>query len=393
MSHGWGQIHGSGGNPVEKHLTADFEEACFLVDLSVVVRRQDLGEPGLRSLRRLALVVDAAVKLARDPDVKLYLVADASLRGGSREFTDPADVRLLGRWVREGLVEELGDADGRVLELCEMTGIPVITADRYRDARDDFPFLQGNTDDFLEPVPAPGGTVRLVPLDMGVARADQISRKKEESVLKKQGLLGPQRKPRSEVVRRNWRCPDRRCTLYDTHKGAFVLLPRMRRGVPVCEQHGLELLDDGPRTATAQVKLLVDGEVRGRFTLEDDSTVRIGRNPGPGGIALHGLLPDDRAARVSRAHVEFRVAGGVVRVADVSSFGTRWRSTAGRSGPGPWRDLAAGILDFRAGDELELTEGVLLTRSARRFPTELAQEWQRRQPPSGEGPEAVTRMY
>ncbi|MFI5683815.1 FHA domain-containing protein [Streptomyces sp. NPDC051636] len=380
---------------MEKHLTADFEEACFLVDLSNVVRRQNLGEPGLRSLRRLALVVDAAVDLARDPDLKLYLVADRSLRlGGRHEFNDPADIRLLGRWVREGLVEELGDADERILELCEMTGIPVITGDHYRDMREEFPFLQGNTDDFLEPVPAPGGTVRLAPLDMGVATAAQISRKKEESVLKKQGLLGPQRTPRSEVVRRNWRCPDRRCTVYDTRKGTLVLLPRMSRGVPTCEQHGLELLDDGPRTATVQVKLLVDGEVKDRFTLEDGSTVRVGRKPGPGGIALHGLLPDDLAARISRAHVELRVREGLVHVSDLSSFGTRRRVTSGTSGPGPWRDLPKDTArDFRAGDELELTEGVVLARSGRRFPTELAQEWQRRTPPSGEGPEAVTRMY
>ncbi|MGW7260907.1 FHA domain-containing protein [Streptomyces sp. NPDC054834] len=380
---------------MEKHLTADFEKACFLVDLSNVVRRQDLGEPGQRSLRRLALVIDAAARLARDPDVKLYLVADRSLRhgGGRHEFTDPADVHLLAKWVRLGLVEELGDADGRVLELCEMTGIPVITGDRYRDARDDFPFLQGNTDDFLEPVPGPHGTVRLVPLDMGVATAAQISRKKEESVLKKQGLLDPRRRPRSEVVLRNWRCPDRRCTVYDTRRGALVLLPRMRRGVPTCEHHGLELVDDGPRTATAQVKLLVADRVAGRFTLEDGSTVRIGRKPDPDGIALHDLLPADLAALVSRAHVELRVAGGAVRATDVSSFGTRWRAT-GKSGPGPWRDLPKGTArDFRAGDELELTEGVVLARSGRLFPAELAQEWQRRKPPSGEGAEAVTRMY
>ncbi|MGW2424776.1 FHA domain-containing protein [Streptomyces sp. NPDC001709] len=376
-------------------MTADFAEACFLVDLSPVVRRRDIGEPGLRSLRRLALVVDAAVELARDPDAKLFLVADRSLRAGAREeFNDPADVRVLRDWVRRGLVEELEDADGRVLELCEMTGIPVITYDYYRDARVEFPFLQGNTDDFLQPTPAPDGTVRLMPLDMGVASDAQISRKSEETVLKKQGLLGPQRKPRSEVVRRNWRCPDDRCTLYDTRKGSSVMLPRMRGGVPTCDLHSLELVDDGPRTATAQVKLMLDGACVARFTLEDGSTVRIGRRPGPNGIALHGLVPAERAARISRVHVELRVTGGVVRVEDVSSYGTRWRPTAGKTGPGPWRDLGTGARrEFRGGDELELTEGVVLARSGRRFPTELAQEWQRRTPPSGGGSGAVTRMY
>ncbi|MGW4541675.1 FHA domain-containing protein [Streptomyces chartreusis] len=376
-------------------MTADFAEACFLVDLSPVVRRADMGAPGLRSLRRLGLVVDAAVELARDPDVKLFLVADRSLRAGARdEFNDPADVRVLRDWVRRGLVEELGDADGRVLELCEMTGIPVITYDYYRDARVEFPFLQGNTDDFLQPVAGPDGTVRLVPMDMGVAGEAQISRKSEETVLKKQGLLGPRRDPRSEVVRRNWRCPERRCSLYDTRKGLSVMLPRMRGGTPTCDLHGLELVDDGPRTATAQVKLMLDGACVARFTLEDGSTVRIGRRPGADGIALHGLVPDERAARISRVHVELLVTGGVVRVEDVSSYGTRWRAAAGRTGPGPWRDLGKGARrDFHGGDELELTAGVVLARSGRRFPTELAREWQRRTPPPGEASGAVTRIW
>jgi hypothetical protein len=172
------------------------------------------------------------------------------------------------------------------------------------------------------------------------------------------------------------------------------MLPRMRRGVPTCEQHGLKLIDDGPRIGTAQLKLVVADQVTARFTLEDGSTVRVGRAPGPGGIALHDLLPKACAARVSRAHVEVGVAGGVVRVSDVSSYGTRWRPAAGKEGPGPWRELPKGAWrEFRPGDELELTEGVVLARSGRRFPTELAQQWQRRTPPPDEASAAQTRMY
>lgn len=380
---------------MEKHLTANYEEACFLVDLSVVVRNKDIGEPGLRSLRRLALVVDAAVRLARDSDLKLYLVADRSLlSGGREEFNDPADVRLLRKWVRQGLVEELGDADGRVLELCEMTGIPVITGDYYRDARDDFPFLQRNTEDFFIPVPGPEGTVVLEQLDMGWATPLEITRKREESTLKKQGLLGPKRKPLYEVVRRNWRCPEPRCTLYDTSTGVAVFLPRMRRGVPTCEVHAVELADDGPRTATAQVKLLVDNHCVARFTLEDGTTVRIGRFPVPDGIALQKLLPQDRADMVSRTHVELRVTGGVVHARDVSSYGTRWRYTAGKLGPGLWRDLPKGQeRRFESGDELELVDGIVLARSGLRFPTELAQDLQRREPPPPDATSAETRPF
>ncbi|MFF1835867.1 FHA domain-containing protein [Streptomyces sp. NPDC058231] len=378
---------------MEEHLTTDFEAACFLVDLSNIVRNRGLGDPGARSLRRLALVVDAAKRFARDPGVQLYLVADRSLRlGGRREFTDPADVRLLGRWVEAGLVEELADADDRLLELCKHTGIPVITGDRFRGHRDEHPWLQGNTDDFLEPVPGAHGTVELVPADLGVPSALDISRKAEEDVLKKMGLLGPRRTPRFDVVSRNWHCPDDRCTLYDTRRGTAALLPRVIAGVPRCQSHGSHLIDDGPRTATVQLKLLVQGELRGRFTLEDGSTVNVGRAPGEGGIALLGLVPKERMAGISRTHVELRVTGGIVRVRDRSTYGTRWRPTTGRSGPGPWQELGGAERQYRGGDELQLVEGVVLARSGRRFPTELAQEWQRRRPPPP-GAAAETRMY
>ncbi|MGW2657160.1 FHA domain-containing protein [Streptomyces sp. NPDC001478] len=378
---------------MEEHLTTDFEEACFLVDLSNVVRDRRLGEPGGRSLRRLALLVDAAKKLARDPEVKLYLVADRSLRLGRRqEFTDPADITLLARWVREGLVEELDDADDRLLELCELTGIPVITGDRFRGHRTAYPWLQGNTDDFLEPVPRPGGTVGLVPVDLKVAAPVDISMKLEEDVLKRQGLLDPGRTPLFEVVNRAWRCAERRCTLYDTRHGGAALLPRMRRGVPTCELHGGALADDGPRTATVQLKLLLDDALADRFTLVDGTRVKVGRAAGEGGISLAGLLPRERTAGLSRVHLELRIDRGTVHVRDRSSYGTTlWRRHPRRSGPGPWTKLGTEERVFSAGDELQLVEGVLLTRSGRRFPTELAHAWQHRKPPPSAETD-VTRM-
>ncbi|MGW6539958.1 FHA domain-containing protein [Streptomyces sp. NPDC055051] len=368
---------------MDQHLTADFERAAFLVDLSNVVRTRTLGGWARRSLHRLRLVADAAAVLARDPGVQLYLVADRSLRlGGRHEWADPEEAEQLGRWVARGLVEELGDADERILELCEMTGIPVISGDYFRDARLAFRWIQGNTDDFLRPAPGPDGTVVLEPRDMGVASALDISRKMEESALKEKGLLDRRRRPLSEVVRRNWRCPEPRCTLYDTERGSFALLPRMRGGVPRCEQHAHPLLDAGPRTATAQLKLLIDGELRERFTLEDGTTVRVGRAPGPGGISLHGLVPAQLTAGLSRAHVELRIAGGTIHVRDLSSYGTRRRTTARRTGPDPWTPLVPGRdHGFHGGDELELVRGVVLARSGRRFPTELAQRWRSHRPP------------
>ncbi|MCX5214128.1 FHA domain-containing protein [Kitasatospora sp. NBC_00240] len=366
---------------MEKNLTSSADRADYLVDLSNVVRDTTLGGTGPRSLRRLELVVKALVALTGDPGVTLYLVADRSLLAGAREFTDPEDVRLLRHWVGEGLVEEVGDADERVLEIAGMTGTRVVTGDHYVPYRDEHPWLQGNTWQFLRPerrhgrLPGPGVVV-LVPMDMGHRSAVEISRKLELDALKKQGLLDARRTPLAEVVRRSWSCPEPRCSLYDTRSGGRILLPRMRRGVPTCELHGAALLEAGPRTGTAQLKAVLDGLCAARYTLDEGSLTVVGRSPGADGIALHALLPPERAARVSRRHLGVSVRQGTVRVEDVSTYGTRIRRADRRGRLGLWQQLPPRTEQgFRPGDELELAPGVVLVRSGRLFPAELSDVW------------------
>ncbi|MFE0036047.1 FHA domain-containing protein [Streptomyces sp. NPDC059015] len=361
---------------MERNLAASADRADYLVDLSNIARQTSIGGPGDRSLHRLRLVLQGLVRLTGDPSVSVYLIADSSLLGGQKHFTDPAEARLLRRWVTAGLVEEVADADDRVLEIAGMTGIQVITGDYYVDHRPDHPWIQGNTWQFLKPEPGRKGSVRLVPLDMGVRTQAEISRRMELSALKKQGLLTSARKPLIDVVTRAWRCPEARCSLYSVRSGGRVLLPRMRRGVPTCELHGTPLLDDGPRPGAAQLKAVIDGTCAARYTLDEGSQTGIGRNPGEGGIALHGLLTAETAARVSRRHVVVQIKGGSVVVRDTSTYGTRMRSAGKRGELGAWEQLPPETnRPFRPGDELELAPGVVLTRSGRRFPAELADAW------------------
>ncbi|WP_380284480.1 FHA domain-containing protein [Kitasatospora purpeofusca] len=364
---------------LDRNLATSADRADYLVELSNVVRRTDLGGSAPRSLHRLGLVVEALVRLTGDRHVAVYCVADRSLLGGRREFAEEADARTLARWVAEGLVEEVPDADERVLEIAGMTGIQVVTADYYDDHRIEHPWIQGNTWQFLRPEAAGRGVVRLVPLDMGYRTGAEISKKMELSALKKQGLLTAARKPLVEVVGRAWRCPEARCALYSVHRGGRVMLPRMRRGVPTCELHGTPLLDDGARPGAAQVKVVLDGECVARYTLDEGSRTAVGRAPGPDGpgIALLGLLPVERAALVSRRHLTVSVRGGAVTVRDTSTYGSRMREAGRRGHLGPWERLPpGGDRPFRPGDEVELTPGLVLTRSGRRFPAELAGAWQ-----------------
>lgn len=379
---------------MEGNLTVSAGQADYLVDLSNVVRNTSIGERGPRRLSRLHLVIQALRRLTGDRCVSVYLIADTSLLGGHREFADPAEVRRLRRWVAKNLVEQVDDADERILEIAGMTGMRVITSDYYVDHRIEHRWIQGNTWQFLKPERETDDRVRLVPLDMGMRSPAEISCRVEEAVLKKQGLLGRGRTPLTEVLSRAWRCPERRCSLYDTRRGERVLPPRMRRGVPTCELHGLPLLDDGPRAGTAQIKAVIEGECVGRYTLDEGSSAAVGRNPGPAGIPLHTLLPEGVAARVSRTHVVVSAGSGVVTVRDVSTYGTRMRTCGRRGRMGPWRRLAPRTEQrFRPGDEVELAPGVLLVRSGRRFPAELPDAWRaaadRTAPPSAD---ETTRM-
>ncbi|MBL7501275.1 FHA domain-containing protein [Frankia sp. CNm7] len=377
---------------MEAQLVRSAKDADYIVDLSNVAREKSFGGPGDRNLRRLRLVLDALADLTGDPAVRVYLVADRSLLGEERKFTGRADARRLRGWVSGSLVEEVGDADERILELAAITGIPVITGDFYVGYRDEHGWIQGDTSRFLKPVPVdpgdPEGTaVRLEARDMGVRPAHDISARKEQDAFKARGLLDHRRRPRLDVLSRAWRCPDQRCTLYDLREaGGRVLLPRMRRGVPTCDLHRAPLLDDGPRPGAAQLKVVVAGRVVERHTLSEGSETAIGRHPEPG-IGLYGLLDPDVAARVSRAHVVVSLRTETVLVRDVSSFGTRMRLARRDFRLGDWTALVPGVdYRFHPGDEVELTDGVVLTRSGQIFPNETADAWAHASPKRGESP-------
>ncbi|WP_217161648.1 FHA domain-containing protein [Streptomyces sp. AC512_CC834] len=361
---------------IEPHLASDPEQADALIDLSNVVRDTGIGGSHARSLDRLGLVVDALARRTGDRNVMVYALADRSLRHSVHEYPGRLEPALLTGWVRAGLVEELSDADERLLDLAEMLGLPVVSRDGFADFRLTHPWIQGNTTQFLAPAPTRVRAVKLVERDMGTRSPAQISRKLEESDLKAHGLLaGRNRKPMTEVVRRYWRCPERGCTLYDSRKGSAVLLPRMRRGVPVCELHRTPLTDDGPRTGITQLKLLVDGVCVQRFTLDADSTVLLGREPGPGGISLYGHVPPDRLRPISRAHLSIRVSAHAVDLRNLGGNGTLLLSNgAGRPTPLADQDYVR----LHVGDTAELTDGVHLTRSGRRFPAEIAAAWRGR---------------
>jgi len=358
---------------VRDWLTGDVFKADLLVDISNVVRTSRTRQRHRANLTRFARLLDALVAHESDPNLLVYVVADRSLLA---QGLLPADQRrTLTGWRDGGLIDVVGDADERLLELAELTGLRVVSADRFRGHRAQHPWLQGNTDQFIAPHLEPDGRLIVRPVDLGVVDEWEISRHEEQDQLKKQGLLvGTRRSPWYDILERTWRCPDRRCSLYDTSRGDYVILPRIRKGRPTCELHGLELMDDGPRSLTVQLKLLVRDACVARFTVQADRETAVGRAP-LSGISLTPWLNEQQSQLVSRHHFSLITRDGRLLVKDCSTNGTRISLVARHSRP-------ARVVTLRAGDEHPLGLGDLVsccahiafTRSGRKFPSEIARE-------------------
>ncbi|WP_329174010.1 FHA domain-containing protein [Streptomyces sp. NBC_01477] len=135
----------------------------------------------------------------------------------------------------------------------------------------------------------------------------------------------------------------------------------------LCPTHGVQLTDTGPLCPHAQVKVVMDGTVRGRFMVTKGAPVAVGRAPADGGVALGAWIDESAVESVSRTHVLLAYDGGALTVLDErSANGTRVR----RRLPGgdttvPLERSVARRL--RKGDSVVLHDRLELLRSGRRF--------------------------
>ncbi|OLT38458.1 hypothetical protein BJF79_26845 [Actinomadura sp. CNU-125] len=317
----------------DRSLILDAGAAHFLVDVSNVVRDRGLlpGPPAL--LERFDALVAGLAERDGEGAPLIYAVADDSLL--SDRDLPRADRDRLAAWLDGGLLETRDVADDRLLQLADLTELPVITDDLYREYMRIYPWIPGSRDRFLEAF-TPKGAPRLVRVRwrrMPVLADWEISRYEEERDIKDAGL-------RARVVReagrrwlgRRWRCPEERCVFFGERRiGGGQPLPRFSRRGAFCPLHRAQLIDAGPAPARRTLKVRVDGTVVTRFTVTEGTPVVVGRAPGDDGIALKEWLDDAARARISRRHVEVEVTEAGVFVRDVSTNGTLVRG-AGDSG-------------------------------------------------------------
>src|SRR6185369_910504 len=169
----------------EDHLTCIGGQADFVVDLSNVVRNASLGGDRKSDLDRFFALIEALADLIHDDQVKVCAIGDWSLVGTDSDLTDD-EKRTLRRWRNRGLIEMYPQADPRILQLAdEFPALCVVTSDNYDDFHRVYPWLPDNRDRFFEAAPGRAGGVKAVRRIIKPRAEWQLSRKEEESLLKR----------------------------------------------------------------------------------------------------------------------------------------------------------------------------------------------------------------
>jgi len=309
----------------ESRLTLDASAADYVVDVANVVREPALGGDRPADLARFSALLDALAEFARDPAVQVYAITDRSLLTDGR-LTAQERERLDG-WYRDGLLEVLPRADDRILELADALELRVVSGDNFLDFHRAYPWIPGDREHFLRPFLGEDGVLGVRPRIMPVPPEWQVSRKEEEGLLLEAGVLrrwAPS--GHVAVLSRDWRCPEPGCPLFGAADRPSTALPRRRKDQVLCPTHGTPLADAGPRPRRAQVKIVMDGTVRGRFMVTAGEPLAVGRAPAGGGIALGAWVDDHAVEAVSRTHVVLAYDGRMLTVLDErSANGTRIR--------------------------------------------------------------------
>jgi hypothetical protein len=352
-------------------LTNDPNWADALLDVSNVVRNTRLGGHGLADLVRLERVGTALASLYGATKIAMLGVADSNLYTQPGLFLDSRQRRVLRSWVQSGLILEAGKADVPLLQIAEETGLPIITSDRFGGHRREFPWLDGSDDAILEPQVDRYGNVSLRHVTL-IPKADwQMSVSEEHDLLVQQGLGR-----RTEILNRYWSCPERRCARHDPTTSSFVLLPVGRGDRLVCDQHGLPMVDMGPRPRVAQLKIMKDGQEQHRFSVTPREPVIVGRTRGPGDLSPY--MEETVLRRVSRTHLRFDLDSDRLTITDLSRHGTVLILKNGSR-----IDLRHAAHSFTVGDRAQIHPSVEIIRSGRRYPSELSGPRRTLHPPGG----------
>ena len=169
----------------------------------------------------------------------------------------------------------------QLLDEAERSGALVISMDNFVDYRNEYPWLQGNTDGFLGWTVGDNGDVRLERRDLGICSSFSISRGLRSGQLKARHLFGRQGRG---TLDREYRCASSKpCLQRSFGPDRLLVLPVLDdEGLATCPGSLEPLEDIGPRRPSVEVKVrpLPNGTTI-RVRLVDGDRIVLGhRRPG-----------------------------------------------------------------------------------------------------------------
>jgi hypothetical protein len=284
-----------------------------------------------------------------DRGAVFFGVADSSL---SRRL-DESGRASLRRWQRDGKAEEQRFADPRILELAQQyPHAVVLTTDKFRDHRKDFPWLQGS--DRFYSFAFRGNDVEFRRTDMGETADYEVSWRVEEANLKPKGISTPEAR---RLLQYEWACDNSKCVWHGAP--AIDDDPAFRGGRVLCPECDWPLRRLGEAKKTHELVILLGGSEVARLPIVEGGKITLGRGGGEDRFDLRGLLDDKSAGLVSRNHLSFSDSNGKLLVEDLGSKnGSQLVRADGTSG-----SIPAGVLQVLAPFErVSIADGVLEIR-------------------------------
>ncbi|MPZ26025.1 MAG: hypothetical protein GEV12_06145 [Micromonosporaceae bacterium] len=319
---------------IEQRLTTDVAGAQAVVDLGEIVRNVELDRGRSANLVRVGMVIDALGRYLVDDGALLYGVAERSL------LSEPAltskERMVLGRWTDQGLIEVTPTIGDRVVEVADLTGLPLIVTRPYPDLVKRFGWLADGDGRVLQ-LTFRAGVAALRPMDdptgepagapvtgsgpavgrAKVPRPEPATAEPAESAPETESESEPESEPvrslplpvevfgargaariartrvswrrfrRAEpshpgLLLREWRCEGFECPAFGEQRRIGQPVPRMRGDVPVCPRHDEPVVAVGPRLPAYPVSIVVDDLPRRRLVVRGGQPVRIGRAVGDG---------------------------------------------------------------------------------------------------------------
>ncbi|HEV7897760.1 MAG TPA: hypothetical protein VGP31_07965 [Planosporangium sp.] len=376
---------------IERRLSTDIVMAQAVVDLGEITRYADLDGGRSVNLIRVGMVVDAFGRYLRDGGAMIYPVTPRQLL--SEAALTAKERMVLGRWTDGGLIEAARDGAERVLEIAELTGLPIITLRDHADRGKRYDWLRDAPLRVLTVSPrgggalltdGKGGTGGVPPVVAKSAPAgDTVLRRVDdeppriwpdptepvyEPLPEPPAYLPAPSPAGTALIARAWRCDGFDCPSFGEGRRLGQPVPRLRAGKPVCPRHDEPLREIGPRPASVPVTLVIDGLRRRHFVVMADRPLFVGRAPEePDAIGVGEWLHEAAARWISRTHLKLEISDNRLVATDLSRNGTLvWVRSEPGDRPDTYRLARGRSYPLGEWDTIEMYTGIELCRADRR---------------------------